>query len=43
MFIALVEIFDQRRSEERNPTRPSARKHISAPPNAVGPVLFLDL
>src|SRR5436189_334326 len=26
MFIACVEIFDQRRSEERNPTRPSARK-----------------
>src|SRR2546430_4856749 len=26
MFMACVEIFDQRRSEERNPTRPSARK-----------------
>src|SRR5258705_8227164 len=38
MFIARVEIFDQRRSEERNPTRPSARKHISAPPNAAGGV-----
>src|SRR5258705_11088157 len=31
-------MFDQRRSEERNPTRPSARKHISAPPNAAGGV-----
>src|SRR5467141_3150028 len=40
MFIARVEIFDRRRSEERKPTRPSARKHISAPPNAAGGVLF---
>jgi hypothetical protein len=38
MFIALPEIFDRRRSEERNPTRPSARKHIVAPPNAAGGV-----
>ena len=38
MFIARVEILHQRRSEERNPTRPSARKHISAPPNAAGGV-----
>src|SRR5258707_15597550 len=36
MFIARVEIFDQRRSEERNATSDSARKHISAPPNAAG-------
>ena len=36
MFIACVEILDQRRSEERNPTRPSACKHLSAPPNAAG-------
>src|SRR6266850_7513831 len=38
MFIARVEILHQWRSEERNPTRPSARKHISAPPNAAGVV-----
>jgi hypothetical protein len=43
MFIVRAEIFDQRRSEERNPTRPSARKQISAPPNAAGGVLFFEL
>src|SRR6266498_3356121 len=34
---------NQRRSEERNATRPSARENSSAPPNAAGGVLFLEL
>jgi hypothetical protein len=34
---------NQRRSEERNATRASAREWSSAPPNAAGGVLFFEL
>ena len=41
MFI--VEMPEQRRSEERNASRPSARENSSAPPNDAGGIFFVEL